>query len=360
MKKPNPTETYFDTEHFFNISNDLLIIAGFDGYFKKINPTVSKVLGYTEEELYAKPIHSLMHEEDRGITLQYRQMLKQGAPLLNFENRYIAKDGSIVWLSWTSMPMEKEQLVYAIAKNITHKKKVEEDRNSLIRSLSSVNENLKQLTYTTSHDLRSPVNNLLSIFQLLDTSKIEDQETLGFIHILKNATEELKKTLNNYVDILTNNNDLNVPIETVFLYETLEQTVNSISTLIKESNTTIEANFTEFNLLQFNTNYLQSIFLNLITNSIKYAKPHCSALIKINSTLQNGKHQIIYTDNGLGFDLEKVKDKLFGFQQQFHHHLDSKGIGLFLVYNHITRLGGTVHIDSVLNEGTTFIFTFKD
>ncbi len=358
MKSLNSTA--FDTEHFFNISHDLLIIAGFDGYFKKINPTVSKVLGYSEEELYATPIQNFMHEDDKNITLQYRQMLKQGAPVLNFENRYIAKDGSIIWLSWTSMPMEKEQLVYAIAKNITHKKKVEEDRNNLIRSLSSVNENLKQLTYTTSHDLRSPVNNLLSIFQLLDTSKIQDQETLEFIEILKNATEELKKTLNNYVDILTNNNDLNVPIESVMLYETLEQTVSSISTLIQESKATIEANFDAFNMLQFNKNYLQSIFLNLITNSIKYAKPHCNAVIKISSTLQNGKPQIMYTDNGLGFDLEKVKDKLFGFQQQFHHHLDSKGIGLFLVYNHITRLGGTVHIDSVLNEGTTFVFTFRD
>ena len=80
---------------------------------------------------------------------------------------------------------------------------MEAERNVLLADLTKVNQDLKHLTYTTSHDLRSPVNNLLSIFSLMDTSRISDQETIEFIAILKSAGEKLKQTLNNYVDILS-------------------------------------------------------------------------------------------------------------------------------------------------------------
>jgi signal transduction histidine kinase len=69
--------------------------------------------------------------------------------------------------------------------------------------------------------------------------------------------------------------------------------------------------------------------------------------------------QLIFTDNGMGFDLEKVKDRIFGFQQKFHGHTDSKGIGLYLVYNHITSLGGQISIQSKVNEGSRFVISFK-
>ncbi|WP_407306482.1 ATP-binding protein, partial [Acinetobacter sp.] len=64
--------------------------------------------------------------------------------------------------------------------------------------------------------------------------------------------------------------------------------------------------------------------------------------------------------NGLGFDMEKVKDRIFGLHQKFHHHVDSKGIGLYLIYNHITSLGGKITVESEINKGATFVMTFKD
>lgn len=123
----------FDLEYFFEVTPDLLCIAGFDGYFKKINPAVSKTLGYTSDELFAKPINSFVHPDDQDITNRKRAMLTEGSSLLNFENRYVAKDGSIVWLSWTSVPIIRDSLVFAIAKNITYRKQLEEyDRISSI------------------------------------------------------------------------------------------------------------------------------------------------------------------------------------------------------------------------------------
>ncbi|RZK78468.1 MAG: PAS domain S-box protein, partial [Pedobacter sp.] len=123
----------FDLEYFFELSPDLLCIAGFDGYFKKINPSVSITLGYTNEELFASPINSFIHPDDHAITALKRMELYKGQPILNFENRYLTKSGEIVLLSWTSMPIKRDELVFAIAKNVTFKKHLDEfDRISAI------------------------------------------------------------------------------------------------------------------------------------------------------------------------------------------------------------------------------------
>lgn len=123
----------FDLEYFFEVTPDLLCIAGFDGYFKKINPAVSKTLGYTDEELFAAPINSFVHPDDQDTTKSKRTLLSEGKSLLNFENRYLTKDGATVWLSWTSVPIMRDSLVFAIAKDITYRKQLEEyDRISSI------------------------------------------------------------------------------------------------------------------------------------------------------------------------------------------------------------------------------------
>ena len=351
----------FNFERFFELSADLFCIAGYDGYFKKINTAVSNVLEYTNEELFARPINEFVHPEDRDITSRNRNNLTHDIPLLNFENRYITKSGKIVWLAWTSMPVDNEQLVFAIAKNITHKKKQEEERNALITNLTKINDDLKQLTYTTSHDLRSPVSNLLSVFKLMDVSKIQDEETIEFINMLKSATESLKDTLNNYVDVLSLKDSLNVHVEELDLNESLNTVLHSLSSLVQHSNVTINTNFSGASTINFNKAYLESIFLNLITNSLKYARPDVPPVITITSRVNNnGIKQVIFADNGLGFDMENVKDKVFGFHQKFHHHHDSKGIGLYLVYNHITSLGGQIVLESKLNMGAKFTISFKD
>jgi PAS domain S-box-containing protein len=120
------SQKVFDLEFFFEVAPDLLCIAGFDGYFKKINPAVSKVLGYTEEELFALPIIDFIHPEDRERTAEKQKALLEGHALLNFENRYLTKDSEVVWLSWTSVPIKKDSVVFAIAKDITYRKQLEE------------------------------------------------------------------------------------------------------------------------------------------------------------------------------------------------------------------------------------------
>lgn len=345
---------------FFELSSDLLCIAGFDGFFKKVNPALCKLLGYSDKELLDQPINSFIHPDDRILTEKHRENIRNGKPLLNFENRYLSKEGKTVWLSWTSMPVHDQKLVYAIAKNITHIKQHESERNQLLSEVTKANQRLKQLNYTTAHDLRSPVSNLLAVFSLMDTDHIKDPETLEFIRILKTASQNLKQTLDQYVDHLQSDDMLHIKKEKLNLNDVLNKVTESLSSLLKDAKASIITNFETFDTINFSQNYLESIFLNLITNSVKYAHPDRDPEITLTTQVVDGKLQLIYSDNGQGFDSKDNQDKVFGLHQKFHDHEDSKGIGLYLVYNHMTNLGGHISVVSEVNRGTTFTLTFGE
>jgi signal transduction histidine kinase len=255
--------------------------------------------------------------------------------------------------------LDDEKLVYAIAKNITHKKKLEMERIEHLINLVDKNQELKRLNYTASHDLRSPVNNLLSIFGFLDVSKIDDDEMLETLDYMKLATEGLNNSLNKYVDLLSKKDNSNIELEEVDFESILKQVKSSISSLLVNANVTFKVDFSALKGVRHNVNYLESVFLNLMTNSIKYAKPDVPPVITITSRILEDRKQLVYTDNGLGFDMDQVGDKIFGLNQKFHHNGDSKGVGLYLVYNHIASLGGKISVDSEVDKGTTFTITFK-
>jgi len=354
------SKTDFNYELFFNLSPDLVCVAGFDGYFKKVNPAVSKLLGYTSEELYSKPINYFVFEEDKALTSKARSMINKSMPLTNFENRYVTKGGEIVWLAWTSQPIVDEQLVFAIAKNITQKKRLEKETHSLLKNISTVHQELKQFNLATSHDLRSPVNSLMSVFELLDSSKIDDQETLELVEILKLSAEKLKDTLNEYVDVLSERAGLQKNLEVVDARECLNNVLNSISSLITLSRAVITADFSEADKIMFNKVCLESVFMNLISNAVKYARPGVAPEISIRLKRNGGKKHLIVTDNGSGFDLGKVKGKVFGLNQTFHQNRDCKGVGLYLVHEHVTRFGGEITLESEVDKGSCFTISFNE
>ncbi|WP_417589726.1 sensor histidine kinase [Owenweeksia hongkongensis] len=347
-------------EPFFEQSPDVLCIAGFDGYFKKVNPAFQQLLGYPLEEIYSKPINDFILDEDKAVTDKRREQLKHDKPLLNFENRYVKRSGEVVWLSWTSIPLKSERLVYAIAKEITHVKKLEEERNILLAKLSNVNKNLKLLTYSTSHDLRSPVANLQMVFDLLDMSKIKDEETIEILESMNMATQNLKNTLNEYLDVLEREEkETEAEIEEVDLRAIFDQVCKSIDSLIKGSQATFKLDLKAFSIVHFSRIYAESIFLNLITNSIKYSKADEFPVISIRAKLNNGIKQLSFSDNGKGFDAIMLKDRMFGLRQKFTDHKDSKGIGLYLIHNNIQSMGGKIDVESEVGRGATFTITFK-
>jgi PAS domain S-box-containing protein len=122
---------------FFTLSLDLLCIAGFDGYFKRLNPAWERVLGYTIEELLTEPYLNFIHPDDRDTTGVEAKKNEAGGQTISFENRYRCKDGSYRWLLWSATPSREQQLIYASARDITEHKRAEAAMREALATLDA-------------------------------------------------------------------------------------------------------------------------------------------------------------------------------------------------------------------------------
>ncbi|MDI9636175.1 PAS domain S-box protein [Geitlerinema splendidum] len=118
--KPKP-----NSKAFFNLSLDLLCVVNFAGEFKRINSAFATGLGYTQAEIIAQTVSDLVHPDDRDRTAQALEQLSQGQLIVNFENRYRTKNGEYRWLAWKARPLIEDRLIYAIARDITERKRLE-------------------------------------------------------------------------------------------------------------------------------------------------------------------------------------------------------------------------------------------
>lgn len=126
-----------ERDRLFNFSIDMLCIAGFEGYFKQLNPAWEKTLGWTNEELTSKPYLEFVHPEDREATTNAAQNLEGGKIVITFENRYICKDGSYKWISWNAHPLVDEGLIFAVVRDVTGQKKMEQEIQERIQELEN-------------------------------------------------------------------------------------------------------------------------------------------------------------------------------------------------------------------------------
>ncbi len=326
------------------------------------NKAMTKISGYTQTELIGSSPRLMQGPNTSREELdKIRKAIENWQPaeteIINYK-----KNGEEYWLNFSIVPVANEKGWFthwiSIERDITARKKAEEEREQLLNELTKNNKELKQFSYITSHNMRSPLTNILAILDLFDHERINDQETTELIDALRQSTNNLHETLNDLIKILIIKENTNQELENINIEDVFIGVKNSINSLVANSNAQIQFNFSEANQLNYNKSYLESIFLNLLTNSIKYASQERNLNITVNTELENNKIRLTYTDNGLGFDLEKVKDKIFGLYQRFHTHTDSKGIGLYLVYSQIVALGGNIKVDSEVNKGTTFTIHF--
>lgn len=252
------------------------------------------------------------------------------------------------------------------AKNITEFKKIElslkknaEEKETLIKELIQNNKDIRQFSYITSHNLRGPIASLLGLTSLLANHEIKDKSLIEILGNIRKSAFRFDETIKDLSEVLSIKDNISIPKENLKFEIKLKKVLNQCEDVIVESQANIEFNFSKAEEVAFNRTYLESIFLNLLMNSIKYKEDSRILNIWIETEVDNGTIVLKFKDNGIGFDVDSNKDKLFKLYQRFNDKKEGKGLGLFLIKSQMEAMGGTIGVESKVGKGTTFILKFK-
>ena len=209
MKTTEIRRSAQELERFFNLSLDLMCVAGFDGYFKRLNAAWERTLGYTVEELLSRPYLNFVHPEDRTQTLTEADRLTFGDNVMRFQNRYQHKNGKYRWLEWVAVPYSSEQTIYAAARDITERKEAKATIERYSRDLAAARqaqaEDATRLSRLISElEVRDLLNVVQSALQASDAPQnievISAQP--GWVELLAPCTLEAAEKMENFVERL--------------------------------------------------------------------------------------------------------------------------------------------------------------
>lgn len=229
------------------------------------------------------------------------------------------------------------------------------DLSSTNEELVRHNNELRQFSYTVSHNLRAPVARLLGLTDLLNRSKLDHDRTeiSTMIHKSGRELDEVLKDLNQIIDL---RNDLYQVREKILFADEWQKTLFVLQEQLRPGYK-IEIDFQATYIYSIRA-MIQSIVYNLVSNAIKYRNPEKELRVEITTSLQpDGAVVLRVKDNGLGINLGTQKENIFKLYRRFHTHVDGKGLGLYLVKTQVDTLGGSIDIESEINRGTTFIIT---
>jgi len=353
QSEANLKAIFDNTDIGFVLLDTNLKIKSYNHYFGRF---ASEIL---ERKIYTGKHLSIYFKDDKhdAVNSALQQALKKESS--EHESEFAGSEQQKKWfsLSYNAIINQNNDVlgVLVTLRDITQKKNMilEEKRikNELIRRIND----LEQFAYIISHNLRAPVANILGLTSLITERLTADDEFYNLINSLSDASNKMDVVLNDINKILTINKDISENKELTNLSQLTESICGLLSKNAQMPRFIITTDYMAINEIYTIRSYIHSIYLNLISNSIKYRKEHEEPVINIATKLKGNNIQIIFKDNGIGIDMERFGKKVFRLYNRFHMHVEGRGIGLYMVKSQVELLGGTIILNSAPNQGCEMI-----
>lgn len=304
---------------------------------------------------------SFIHPADLQYVLE--MTTDNGNPTFAFFHRIVRKDGTIRHIYSQA---EKEYTdgiptgLYGVVHDITDMKTAEEEKVRMMSDIVMRNKDLEQFSYIVSHNLRAPVANIMGITDLMLSANGDPEETCNMLNELSVSAGKLDSVVRDLNTILQVRSPVSEKKEVIRLQDLVNDIAISINTLLKNEDAKILCDFSMAEELFSVKSYIYSICTNLITNSVKYRRTGVQPIIRITTAKSDAGIELTFSDNGLGIDMAKAGPYIFGLYKRFHHHVEGKGIGLYMVKAQVETLGGRISVQSEVNNGTTFRILLPD
>ena len=367
MEKPagSSSRDVSDTEAFFELSLDHLCVAGLDGYFKRVNPSWTRTLGWTADELLSRPSIEFVHPDDRVSTLAGRQRLQTASAMGPLINRYRCKDGSFRWFEWRSIAHLERGLVYAAARDVTEQKLAEE---RLVEAAEREEKLERQLIFAdrmasvgslaggVAHEINNPLavlmGNVSMILEELDRAPQGDSELREMAIDAQEAAERIRKIVRGLKTFSNADQERRGVIELLPVLElAIAMTANELrhrARLVKEYGSTP--------LVDANEARLGQVFINLLVNAgqaVGEGHSDTNEIRVVTTTDVDGRAVVEIRDTGAGIP-EALMSRIF---DPFFTTKDvgvGTGLGLSICHTIVTGMGGEISAESEPGRGATF------
>lgn len=349
-------EKGYDTRQFFENSLDMLCIAGFDGYFKRVNPAWERTLGHSSQSLIDQPYVSFVHPEDVEATIKEAEKLGVGGNTICFENRYKCKDGSYKWLMWRATPDMDRELIYAAARDITDRKLAEEELLAAKEELERSNTELEQFAYIASHDLKEPLRMVTSYLNLLQTryrGKLDDDAD-AFIGYAVDGAARMRKLIDELL-LYSRVGRRKEPHAVVDMETVLQNVRENLSVTIEDTKAVLKID--PMPSVIGDAVELEQVFQNLIANALKFRgdKP---PVVEVSASRKGRNWTFCVRDNGIGI-APHFFERIFVIFQRLHapEQYSGSGMGLAICKKIVDRHHGRIWVESEPGRGACFCFT---
>jgi PAS domain S-box-containing protein len=326
-----------------------------DGYEDFHNKKLAEYSGIRVEEAQGDGWQQIIHPDDYAPTLAvWQQCLRTGQPY-QVKYRFRRYDGEYRWFLGRALPLKdvsgKIIKWFGTCTDIHEEEMARIALQDANQELTHINEVLDNFVYMAAHDLKSPVSSLKMLLQLLDMqTDIEKKEE--FIRMVNVSVDRLERTISGLIEVIFVESSQS-PAKELFFEEVLANIVTELGPQMDVCKDCIQTDF-QVQSINYIEAYLSSIMKNLITNALKYHASRRPLAIHIQTKKIDNAVLLTVSDNGIGIDLIRNKDKVFKPFKRFTEQAHGTGVGLYIIKNIVEKNGGTIEVASELNKGTTF------